>query len=128
MTTIPKTVATFADLVEWLVRERHDGVWYAMAKALGVSSGLPYQWRDKTVKAPSPGTILRLCEVYGLPFRGVWDLLIPSDPSVAPPPTGGKAPQRPRTPKGTSGTRRPGSKHYVNWPAAVVFVHADAAA
>jgi hypothetical protein len=82
MAAIPKGVTTFSELVEWLVREKHDGVWYGMAKALSVSAGLPYQWRDKTVKAPSPGTIMRMCEVYGLDYRAVWDLIIP--PQTAP--------------------------------------------
>lgn len=62
------TPRDFSELVKQIVATRHGGNYYAMAKTLKVSSALPYQWRDGTVKAPSLPTLLRLCETYGLDF------------------------------------------------------------
>lgn len=56
----------FRRLIQELVATHHGGNYYAMAKRLGVSSGLPYQWRDGTVKQPSRATVAKLCAAYGL--------------------------------------------------------------
>lgn len=70
-------VRDFRTLIQYLVALHHAGNYYAMAKRLGVSSGLPYQWRDGTVKRPTIDTLRRLCEEYALDFADVLRLVHP---------------------------------------------------
>lgn len=81
--TMPERISRFSELVDWLLKEHHEGHPYRMAKALGVSSALPFQWRDGTVKAPSPPTIARLCEVYELDYDAVLKIIYPAPSSGA---------------------------------------------
>jgi Cro/C1-type helix-turn-helix DNA-binding protein len=69
---MPPDIKNFRELVAWLVREHHHGVWYEMAKKLQVSSGLVYQWRDGTVKRPSDENIDAICKAYRLDY---WKLM-----------------------------------------------------
>lgn len=79
--TMPESVSSFSDLVGWLLKEHHEGKPYRMAKALGVSAGLPFQWRDGTVKAPASSTIARICEVYELDYDAVIRVIYPAPSS-----------------------------------------------
>lgn len=72
---MPPEIKTFRDLIAWLVREHHKGVWYDMAKKLQVSSGLVYQWRDGTVKSPSEENLEALCKAYRLDYWKVWGII-----------------------------------------------------
>lgn len=83
---IPEGVYTFSDLVKWLVKDRHKGNYYGMAVKLKVSSGLPYLWRDATVRAPHDPMIERVCAAYGLDFWEVKDLISGRLAAMAKPP------------------------------------------
>lgn len=72
---MPPDIKNFRELVAWLVREHHKGVWYEMAKKLQVSSGLVYQWRDGTVKSPSEENLEALCKAYRLDYWRVWGII-----------------------------------------------------
>jgi hypothetical protein len=110
MLPIPRNVTTFGELVDWLIREKHEGKPYRMARALQVSSGLPFQWVHRTIAAPSMDKVARLCEVYDLDPRDVWQLIFPMPIVAKPtPPTGGKPGTRAPLPVGAGGTKkRPG--------------------
>jgi hypothetical protein len=124
---IPRTVTTFGELVDWLIRERHDGKPYRMARALQVSSGLPFQWVHRTVTAPSMDKVARLCEVYELNPEAVWRLLFPMPVLSKPtPPSGGKAPRRTPLPagaRGKKGGRGEALRKLAPQSAVALFVH-----
>lgn len=81
--TIPASISSFKALVRWLIETRHDGRPYRMAKALGVSAGLPFQWRDGTVKLPTLPTLQKMSDAYGLPWVEMMRVAWPPPP---PPP------------------------------------------
>lgn len=80
---MPPEIKTFKQLIAWLVREHHDGVWYAMSKKLQISSGLVYQWRDGTVKRPSDEHIDALVKAYRLDWWTVWGIITGRKPPSA---------------------------------------------
>jgi hypothetical protein len=63
---IAPEVSDFKSLVHWIVKEHHDGRWAPMAKRVGVSPALVYQWRDGLVNQPSSNNLERICLAYGL--------------------------------------------------------------
>jgi transcriptional regulator with XRE-family HTH domain len=81
---MPPEVKNFRELVAWICREHHKGVWLDMARRLQVSSGLIYQWRDGLVKRPSEEYIDRICKAYRLDYWKVVGVITGrKPPSVA---------------------------------------------
>src|SRR5262245_25290869 len=61
----------FAGLIEWLARQHHpkpggEPNYYAMARTLRISSALPYQWKNGTIRQPTRGHLERISTVYGI--------------------------------------------------------------
>jgi len=62
---VPPEVTDGRSLVVWLSREYHDGTYRGIAKRVGVSSPLVYQWKDG-VAHPGLRSLEKICEAYDL--------------------------------------------------------------
>jgi transcriptional regulator with XRE-family HTH domain len=63
---VDPSVSDLKSFVQWLAKEHHDGTYSAMAKRIGVSTALVYQWRDGLVNEPSLKTLTKICRAYDL--------------------------------------------------------------
>jgi transcriptional regulator with XRE-family HTH domain len=64
--SIDPGVSNFRSLIQWLAKEDHGGTYRAMAKRVGVSVALVYQWRDGVVNQPTLEHLRKLCRAYNL--------------------------------------------------------------
>lgn len=70
-------VKNLAELARRIAETQHAGNYYAMAKRLQVSTGLVYQWKDGLVKRPSPDSLMKLSDAYGLDYSALVLLTTP---------------------------------------------------
>lgn len=74
---IPPVVKDFQGLVGFLIEEQHNGVAYDMARSLGLSPGLVYQWASGMVRRPSDSSIAKMVAFYDLDAMDILALTIP---------------------------------------------------
>lgn len=64
----------FGALILWLAEKHHDGAIYPMAARTGLSPAILDRWSKNNVKNPSPASLQKLCDAYGLDLYAVADL------------------------------------------------------
>jgi hypothetical protein len=72
---IPHSVRDFKTLVRYIADTYEEGHPYRVAKRIEVSTALPYQWADGTVRKPAWATVERLCTAYNLDRARVFSII-----------------------------------------------------
>ena len=72
----PPVLGSWAALIVWLVDEHLHGAFHAMARHLGRSSALIYQWRDGQTQLPELGSVDLIARTYGLDRSHVMDIAL----------------------------------------------------